>query len=163
MKISAPEEKTKKKKELVIELLFRGQGDDRGANLHRSAGGTLPADCGTAMAAVVRARRQERRRFRQKMFCHSAWRTLSQHTAASSWLVTHTPSRTDNMPTWISLVSVFVMYESRWYYRLSRRSGLVGYGDYSSLPAQHREPADEVAEDLNLCCLHGETRKLYPV
>jgi hypothetical protein len=61
----------KKKKELVIKLLFRGQGDDRGANPHRSAGGALPADCGTAMAAVVGEGRRERRRFRQKMMYES--------------------------------------------------------------------------------------------
>jgi hypothetical protein len=34
----------KEEKELVTKLLFRGQGDDRGASLHRSAGGALPAD-----------------------------------------------------------------------------------------------------------------------
>jgi len=47
LQIYAPGVLNKIKRGIGIKLLFRGLGDDRGANLHRSAGGALPTDCGT--------------------------------------------------------------------------------------------------------------------
>lgn len=58
--------------------------------------------------------------------------------------MTDTVSRTENLD--LAGIRVFMMSESRRYYRLLR-SDLVEHGDYSSLPAQHREPADDVAEE----------------